>query len=648
MIDLKKIWILLIVILVFVDIVYSEDKDTSTTEMPEVIVAADRILSNSAMKYNAYDIIDEDDFRKSNAWQLSEFISSVPGILINDYGGLGGLKTVSMRGTTSSQNIIMIDGIKINSSQSGIADLSSFPVSQFNNIEIVRGGASALFGANAIGGVMNLTNSEFVKDKYDLSLYYGSFNQYFLKTSASLGKGNLNESLSFEHKSSRGNYPFKFEFDDAEYNRYNSDFSMYSLSSLTNIKINSWKISGRVILNMSNRGIPGPSINDANLNENSDSRLNEKSGIVILSAMKQMNSSSSIYVGINTNVNQYSFNDDDFFGAGFAGLNADFTNRDIGIHAKYKTQVYNFIWNIGIESGFSDLRGNQIDLDKGDYVNRLSEAINISAESEFTIEDIGLLNYSFGGRFDNFSDAGSAFSEYIGTTFDVDNLPLKIRSQVSHNFRPPSFNEMYYLNFGNTDLKPEKSISVNIGLVLNVIRNIHFQIDGFYINTDDQIVAVPRSQVLWSAQNISNIISKGIEFSATGEIFDKCMSVSVAYTFQDVRDESSEGNDKGNLIGYVPQELIAGSISYNYHDFRIGSFLKYSSFNYSLPDNSYESIMPSYALVDFFISYEYEMDFAKVNFRIDCKNILDEQYAVILNYPMPGRYFRAGFSLNFE
>ena len=78
----------------------AEDKDTLSYEISEVKVSAYRILSNSAMKYYAHNVISEEELRKSKAWQLSEIINTVPGIFINDYGGLGGLKTVSMRGTS--------------------------------------------------------------------------------------------------------------------------------------------------------------------------------------------------------------------------------------------------------------------------------------------------------------------------------------------------------------------------------------------------------------------------------------------------------------------------------------------------------------------------------------------------------------------
>ena len=61
----------------------------------------------------------------------------------------------------------MLDGVKINSSQNGLVDLSSFPVSELDNIEIVRGGTSALFGGNAIGGVVNLRTK--IKDDFSLS-----------------------------------------------------------------------------------------------------------------------------------------------------------------------------------------------------------------------------------------------------------------------------------------------------------------------------------------------------------------------------------------------------------------------------------------------------------------------------------------------
>jgi vitamin B12 transporter len=632
--------------ILFPEKVISESKDTLSARFPEVSVTADRIMSNSVYRYNASMIINEELLGNRNSWGLSEVLSVSPGIHINDYGGLGGLKTISMRGTTSSQNIIMIDGVKINSSQSGISDLSIVPSGQFNNIEVVRGGLSAVYGGSAVGGVINMTNSGFIKEVYNASVQYGSFDEYLAKGKAEFGNKNMNESVYMEYKSSSGKYPFKLDDNSPEYVRSNSDFEMFSFSSLTRMNFNEWDLSGRFIGNISNRGIPGPVIIGQSINV-SEVRLDEKTGLIILSALKQIDTSSSVYLALNANINGYNYHDKGFFGSYSKDLSANFTNRDIGLAGRYNFLLSDFNFRIGLETGFSDLRGNQLDRSVDSYVKRMNYAVYANAESNFKIDNFSGIDYFLGLRFDDYSDVYGAVSGFAGTVIGIQGLPLKFRGQVSHNFRPPAFNEMYYMNYGNSDLLPEKSVNINYGIIFDTFNNINFTIDGFHINTDDQIIAVPKNQISWSAKNIRKVASNGVELSVRGELFNKKLFFDVSYTYQDVRDLSEGSINKDNLIVYVPPEIVSFSLIYNFCEIKAGCFGRYSNFYYSLPDNSYESIIPEYLIIDTFISYNFQILNSDLEFRLDVKNILDEQYSVILNYPMPGRYFRAGVFFNY-
>ena len=131
---------------------------------PEIKVSAERILSNSALQFSPNSIIHKAQIEKTAALQASELLNNIPGLYIKDLGGLNGLKTISLRGTSAQQTLIMIDGMRLNSMQNGITDLSTIPIAMFEDIEVVRGGASAVFGGNSIGGVINFrTKSNIVE-----------------------------------------------------------------------------------------------------------------------------------------------------------------------------------------------------------------------------------------------------------------------------------------------------------------------------------------------------------------------------------------------------------------------------------------------------------------------------------------------------
>jgi len=598
------------------------------------------------LKYNSYSLITKSEVAQKNPWQTFEILNTIPGIFINDYGGLGGLKTISMRGTTSSQSLLMIDGMRINSSQSSVADLSIIPTSIFDEMEVVRGGLSAVYGGNAIGGIVNMITSDFSKNSFNLSINAGSFDEYFISAKSAFGSEQLNQLFSAEFKTSEGNYPFYINDSDKKYYRTNSDFIMYSLSSLTRYKISNWKFSNRLIFNYSDRKIPGPFIKE-NYNNYESPNLEERAVLFIFSALKEFNPTSSLFFGVNTNINFYNYNDEHFYGTGYPEFNAEFNNNDYMLNLKYNSQFSIFKYSCSIENGYSYLTGNQLDYSVSKHVSRNLIAFSGKMESEIDMKSFGNIDYSLGLRYDNYSDAGKSISAFLGSIYKLTECPLKLKLQISNNFRPPSFNEMYYLNFGKSDLKPEKSLSLNSGLIFTPIENINLQIDGFLMNTDDRIVSVPKSQVSWSAENISEVFTKGIEVSSDMSFFSELLKLKLAYTYQDVRNNAQDDNNFGKLIVYMPQEIISGTLFVNLYNFSIVSSIRNSGYYYSLPDNSYESLLSGYTLVDMMLNYKYKFNELDFIMKAECKNILNEQYSIITNYPMPGRYFRVGITLNY-
>ena len=86
----------------------------------------------------------------------ADLINLAPGTTVRDFGGFGKLKTVSIRGSSNEQVVILLDGIKINNSLGGGVDLSTIPAGIIDRIEVIRGGSSAIAGTEAIGGIINI------------------------------------------------------------------------------------------------------------------------------------------------------------------------------------------------------------------------------------------------------------------------------------------------------------------------------------------------------------------------------------------------------------------------------------------------------------------------------------------------------------
>ncbi|MCL5991383.1 MAG: TonB-dependent receptor [Bacteroidetes bacterium] len=633
-------------LIVFASSVFSQNKevkDSVKTKFPEIVVSASRLNISSGTDFSAYSTITKSELTKLGAVQISDVLQFIPGIFIKNYGGMGGFKTLSLRGSTAKQTVIMIDGFRINSTQNGMSDLSIIPIDMVNEIEIVRGGNSALFGANAIGGIVNLITRtsdtvSFIKGKIN----YGSYDDFLTSINSKFISfvGDFDGSL--EYSSSQGDYKFQVtDFGESKtLHRENAEFENMSFSISLNSKPSDLNYSIKGIARISDRGTPG-AVTQNNV-ENAFARLKEKELIILGASSLIFDENQILNITSLFRINDYNYRDPLLKWYSPTGIDEIFTNRDFQITSKYSYKYQKFLTDINIESGYSDIRGNMLQPGVGDYRKRSSFGISARVENSFGIFNESDFTCQLGLRADILSDAGNAISPLVGLIYNVASLPLKFRFNYAYNFRPPNFNEMYYLNYGTANLVPERSHSFNLGLSCGVISNTTIETETFLISTKNQIISVPNSPVQWSARNYGKVLTKGLELRVISSLFDKLINFQLAYTLQEAIDKSTESPTFDMQIPYVPQELIAGTVDYNFVGFIVGLNFQYSSYYYTLPGNSLNNLMPSYTILNAFVSKNLGLLGTNIELRIDCNNLFDTQYSVVWKYPMPGRLLKGG------
>ncbi len=613
-------------------------KDTTLYVMPEVEVSGARIISRTSLISSPYSLIDSAEIERSAPMQVSEILNEVPGLYIKDYGGLSGLKTVSLRGTSAQQTLVMIDGMKLNSAQNGISDLSSLPVSLLESVEVVRGGASAVFGGNAIGGVINFNMRDVdYQNRLKGRIGFGSFERTMLSLSGSLKVDSISAvSGVYQYSASAGGYPFKINHfgREQEIERKNSDFSSHALSTAYSVSIEDWKAHIRFLGFTSERGIPGPAVKN---NYSSKARAVQNDAVMVLSAGKDFGSEQRLFLGVMTNFNEYEYSDP-FGRAG--GIEDIFINRGVQIQADYRNKIADIVINTFIEPSFYELRGDMLSPEVNRYVNRFSIGAGFRAEKKMIVfNKYDYLSTLAALRLDAISDINPAISPMLGFQTYLSDLNLTMNAQYSYNFRAPGFNEMYYYNYGSENLKPERAHSVNIGAGWQPFDNHFYELNLFAILTEDQIAAYPKRPDAWSAMNIGRVFTRGFEFSASPRFFDQKLGISFSYTRQLAGDESESSLTNGKKIPYIPEEMLHCSAEFDFGIFTISSSVFYSSYRYAMVDNNYNSIIPSYVILDAGISKEQELYGYVLIFKFKTKNILNESYEIIKNYPMPGINF---------
>jgi len=141
-------------------------------ELAEIVVSASRVETPVLLAPGFVTIVRTSEPGTSG---IIKALESAGGVSVSDYGLSGSVKTVRIRGSNSSQVLVLVDGVKLNSERDGAFDLSLIPTANIERIEIVRGGGSAVYGSDAIGGVVNIITKKASKTSLTVTAQNGSY-----------------------------------------------------------------------------------------------------------------------------------------------------------------------------------------------------------------------------------------------------------------------------------------------------------------------------------------------------------------------------------------------------------------------------------------------------------------------------------------
>ena len=615
---------------------------------PTVVLTASRITSRIAEGTHPTALITRERIEESGARDLSDAITFSPGLFVKRYGGLGGLRTVSLRGAASEGAALLIDGVRYRSSAEGGFDLGNIPAEALSEVEVVRGGDAALFGANSLGGAINIVTGEQSESlRLRGNVAAGSFGEKSVGLSGTGVIGGHSWDGSLYLTQSDGDYPFLFnEFGETQrVSRENGD--LINLFARVGWRFqpssSGWKVKVALQGYDTDRGVPGAVVQGNR--ERLEARLDENDlfGLAHLSR-----SFDKVVLSFATTgrLNQLRYSDPTDRTGGITGVDNhyDLANGSLSARGLWFVDGKSLVES-RIEVEAISLNGDNLDPSLGDQVDRkrvggLLRATRIIHGGSETKQ----LKIDGGIRLDAFSDLDLQVAPTLGLVWRPFTEPIRIRAHGALNYRAPSFNEQYYLNFGNAELEVERSRSVNVGGTWEASEGIVIESSLFLIDTRDRIIAIPRSPVSWSAQNIGRTLSRGVEFGLVGSLFKNALSGSLSYTLMKTEDRS-DGITHGHVLPYSPQELFNGLITLKRWDISLTGSWEYVSHRHTLSFNTPESALPRYMIVNLGVARKFQFGKLETIGRLDLSNLFNESYHVVRNYPMPGRSFR--FELSF-
>jgi outer membrane cobalamin receptor len=199
---------------------------------------------------------------------------------------------------------------------------------------------------------------------------------------------------------------------------------------------------------------------------------------------------------------------------------------------------------------------------------------------------------------------------------------------------------MYFLNYGNASLLPERSIMASVGTLWQPVSWIGLDAALFASTIEDLIVSVPTSPVVTSASNVGRASSIGAEVSVKASALDNRLTGAWNYTVQDVRDQTGRPGLDDTPIVYVPVEMIHMHFLWN-DGMVIGRVeWSYTSHRYAQAGGEITSLLERYQIFNAALGVMFTGNVLSGGVQLRMDNVFDERYAIVRGYPMPGRMLR--------
>ncbi len=635
---------------------FSQEKTQSIEEVRIIFSKLNKHRLDSTHLYltkNEIDLLQADD--------LGELMHKIPGANIKSYGGLGGLKTVSIRGLGSQHTRFVIDGFTQLNAQTGQVNLGQIQLDNIETILIQRGGSSETFipvSAQLSGNAVLLNSLQsaemFKKFQIRVATRFGSFGQFETYLLAKVKANKWHFSTTLKHRQANGNYQYSFQNYETTIRgtRKNNDYEDVNLGLSTHfIGQKGLKFNLYFHFLEAKQGLPGAVIL---YNDFSNQRLSNQQLVLrsdIQGTIKKLNY--RFYADYSKDSLRYT--DPSYMNA-HGTYQSSFVTNSITPGLVFARNIGKIILiNLGTEARISELHSHESFTAKPFRLHQSS-----FLKSSFSFRNTRLIA-QLGMNYVAEKNQNGMASENVTRFNPFLEWQQKIGKKYTLNlyyrnaFRMPNFNELYYNNIGNTALKPEDAHQLSLGNNITLIDSKSFylgtQINGFYHLVDNMILAIPTKNLfIWSFQNIGKNEIFGAEamISLAYKWNEKWnTNLTTNYTFQHSVDVTNRENPTfGHQIAYVPKHVVNGDLTLNYKKFGVRFSSFYNSKRYSLNENIPSNEIASFVTFDVALFGTIKLT-QQQHLRIQCtvKNITNQSYAFVKSFVMPGTHFL--FSINY-
>ncbi|UCF70579.1 MAG: TonB-dependent receptor [candidate division WOR-3 bacterium] len=647
-------------------------------EMDEVVVTANRypaLLKDAAV---AVIVIEREDIDKLSPISLSEILNAAAGIDFKDYGTPGGVTGISLRGVPSNGTLVLVNGQNLNAVTNGMADLSMIDVNTIERIEVVKGPVSSLYGANALGGVVNIiTRRELSMPTIAMKFAPSTpalddplhTNDLFLKVGLPVKKTQFD--IGVNYGTSDGG-------------RSNSDLTRYNVSGSIVQKSERVEYSSFIYYTQKEYGIPGPApivdslhpipqFGDSTATSVFDRQI-DRSLLVNLGVDLQVTDDALWQGKILADRKRTIFSTT--YGGWWSGDTIseeyDYLTHMLGFNAMLNMRWEKLAFTLGFDATYDTLHTKTVSTLSGD-MNWHASSYNVGVWTELQVNLHDILSATPSIRYDR----NSAFGDFLSPAIGISCMPAEmiwLKLSIGNTFRAPTFNDLYWPQSGNPDLKPEHGWAYEIRIESSLLPNFFAAVSFFLRNVKDRIAWLPGDDKLWHPQNVNYLKIEGLDMELEHQIAS-FLAHAIELTFLNARQTNDE-------IVYDYYDAIADTSLTIYEeierpaaftpDFTISSVLDFSlpygfglnisgqytsrRFNYYANYDAYPAVSMDTKVLDDYLVINTAVNrkfFNTFSLSVGIKNLFDTDYAlqfgntlIDLDYPMPRRTYFMQLSYN--
>ena len=621
-----------------------------------------------------YQHMDEQLLENMGCLSVADAVRYFSGVQLKDYGGVGGIKTLDIRSMGTNHMGVFYDGIQLNNAQNGQIDLGRFSLENMEAVDLYNGQrGEPLQSAKDYGsaGTVYLRSKvpQFAKDEtYHISagIKGGSFG---LINPSFYWQQKLSDSVSMsagaEYTYATGRYKFRY----ASYNpdgslaydttavRENADINAVRAEAgfFGKVKNGEWK--AQVYNYYSERGLPGYIAR----NVFTHGQRQWDDAFFVQGSYKQ-----TYFKRYSILANaKYAFDYTRYLNPDTTLQLVDNTYRQQEVYLSMAQSVKIFkFWDVSLST---DFQYNYLDASLRDFPYPSRYTGLVALATYFKFPNVKIQASVLGTFVHESVKANKAADDKAEFTPAVmvsvrpwATVPFDIRAFYKRVFRMPTFNDLYYTSIGSADLDPEYVNQYDVGIsyqYLNssgIFSGFDVQIDGYHNFVENKIVAIPASNLFrWQMKNYGKVSITGVDasmdFSFQWSRF-WAANLRLVYGYQIAADLSYDKDSPyyGGQLPYTPWHSGSVIADISYKTLNLNYSFIYTGERYSSSANIPVNYVQPWYTHDLAISYGFAVKKVDMRVGVEVNNLLNQQYEVIVGYPMPGTNFKLTYKVSLQ